>query len=130
MGDRATIRIVQGDQTLHFYTHWDGYRIQQILAEGILKAHAEGRLTDEAYASRIIFDTLTGCDGGSTGYGIIAGDENIPGDLQHESPSIRWGDWGEKPTVTMWNPYSMLKPWAVEIDALEWAEEIRRVATA
>ena len=112
MGDRATIRIEQRTHVVHYYTHWSGYRVKEILADGIIKAAAEGRLNDELYAAR------------------IAGDENIPGDLQYDSPSIRWGDWGEKPTVTMWNPYSMLKPWAVEIDALEWAEEIRRVATA
>lgn len=130
MGDRATIRIEQRTHVVHYYTHWSGYRVKEILADGIIKAAAEGRLNDEFYAARIIFDTLTGCEGGATGYGIIAGDENIPGDLQYDSPSIRWGDWGERPTVTMWNPYSMLKPWAQEVDALEWAEEIRRVATA
>jgi len=129
MGDRATIRIVQGDQTLHFYTHWDGYRIQQILAEGILKAHAEGRLTDEAYAARIIFDTLTGCDGGSTGYGIIAGDENIPGDLQYDSWSISWPSWNQA-VVTMWSPYSVTIPSAPGQDAVEWAKAVRRLTTA
>lgn len=129
MGDRATIRIEQRGHVVHYYTHWDGYRIQQILAEGILKAQAAGRLTDDSYAARIIFDTLTECEGSTDGYGIIAGDDNIPGDLQYDSPSIRWGTVLTQPTVTMWNPYGMLRPDG-PIDALEWAEATRRVATA
>lgn len=137
MGDRATIRIVQNEQVVHFYTHWDGYRIQQILAEGILNANEAGRLDDSSYAARIIFDTLTGCslphrcgqDGSPTGYGIIPGDENIPGDLQWDSPCISWFAWN-KPVVTIWSPYSTIFPSAPAQDALEWAQATRRLTTA
>lgn len=99
MGDRATIRIQQGeDNVAHLYTHWGGYRVKETLAEALQRCIDVGRLTDEAYASRIIFDTLTGCEGGDTGYGIMLG-ENPPGDIGHWSPSVEWREWGMEPVI-------------------------------
>jgi len=101
MGDRATIRIKQqyNDTAIHFYTHWSGSQVEQILAKALLDADAAGRITDEAYCTRIIFDALTGLEGGSTGYGIIIGDDCRPFDIGHASPSVVWTGWGKEPIV-------------------------------
>ncbi len=92
MGERATIRVIQScdDTPIHFYTHWKGYRIAEILADGLNKANAAGRLDDEAYATRIVFDALTGLEGSSTGFGIIVGDEAGSDETSYASPTLFW----------------------------------------
>lgn len=92
MGERATIRVIQSwDNTpIHFYTHWTGHQIASILADGLNKAKEAGRLDDESYATRIVFDALTGLQGGSTGYGIIVGDEAGWSDINYDSPTLFW----------------------------------------
>jgi hypothetical protein len=102
MGARATIRIIQPYNTtpLHFYTHWSGHRVPYILAKGILNAEEGGRLRDCTYATRIIFDTLTELEGGTTGYGICVGDESQPGDVEYDTPTIQWDEHHNPPTVT------------------------------
>lgn len=75
MGDRGQIVIIDSkskDQpALYFYTHWFGSDLPTITREGLVNAQKHGRLDDESYAARIIFDTLTsyGSDAG-TGFGI------------------------------------------------------------
>lgn len=90
MGARATITIYQEgqDTPLNLYTHWEGGNICQSLAEGLQTAIEAGRLTDSAYCTRIIFDTLTGLQGGSTGFGIIVGDYD---DINYDSPVLVFG---------------------------------------
>ncbi len=102
MGSRATIRIKQkhSEEAIHFYAHWSGEVIHQILAKGLKKAYDNGRLDDETYASRIIFDTLVESVGtppaglenhyASTGFGIIISDQCVPFDLQYDSPCVEW----------------------------------------
>lgn len=92
MGERATIRVIQSwsDTPIHFYTHWNGHEIAEILAHGLYLAKETGRLEDESYATRIVFDTLTGLEGGSTCYGIIVGDEAGWGDINYPSPTLSW----------------------------------------
>ena len=92
MGDRATIRIKQAynETAIHLYTHWSGSQVEEILARALLEADNAGRITDEAYATRIIFDALTQLEGGSTGYGIIVGDDCRPFDVGKDSPSVEW----------------------------------------
>lgn len=100
MGDRGNIRIRQPHATddLYLYTHWTGYRICQTLADGLRKCTEAGRLTDPAYATRIIFDTLTGLDGDVIGFGISVGS---PCDNEYEIPYLRWSDdFGQPPLVT------------------------------
>ena len=101
MGDRATIRIKQqgSDTAIHFYTHWRGSDVNNVVANALQRAEQEGRITDDSYCARIIFDTLTELEGGSTGYGIIIGDGSRPFDVEHDSPSIAWTGWGEEPIV-------------------------------
>ena len=101
MGDRATIRIKhsESDTAIHLYTHWRGSEVNTIVADALQRATEEGRITDDAYCTRIIFDTLTQLEGGSTGYGILIGDDQRPGDVAHDSPSIVWTEWNREPTV-------------------------------
>jgi hypothetical protein len=101
MGDRATIRIKQAgnDTAIHFYTHWRGSYVNQIVADALVKADEQGRIRDDHYCARIIFDTLTGLEGGSIGYGIIIGDDCRPFDVEHDSPSIVWNGWNKEPIV-------------------------------
>lgn len=89
MGDRGNIGIRQpGEEvTLFLYTHWSGSSVCQTLANSLRKCKEERRLEDPAYATRIIFDTLTGLRGGSTGYGISIGS---PCDNEHEIPIVVW----------------------------------------
>ena len=98
MGSRATITIFQEDcyphNPLNLYTHWDGHVICAILAQGLEKADKAGRLADSPYCTRIIFDTLTGLDGGTTGYGIIVGEHT---DINFDSPVLIFGN--DEPTV-------------------------------
>lgn len=99
MGSRGHIGIVHPNNAtpIYLYTHWEGHNICPILAEGLAKAKSEGRLTDETYATRIIFDTLTGCTGGSTGYGIYIGEP--AGDNEYDIPTVFWQNWGNLPFV-------------------------------
>lgn len=95
MGSRAVIQVTHptSDTPIFFYTHWAGEEIAQILAKGIQNAKGAGRLSDYSYATRIIFDTLTELEGGSTGYGIHIG--IAPGDIQYDTPHIYWDNHDE-----------------------------------
>ena len=90
MGARGHIGIVQAvsGTPVYFYTHWNGHQIATTLADGLRKALESGRLQDESYATRIIFDTLTGCTGESTGYGIMIGEP--AGDNEFPIPTVFW----------------------------------------
>ena len=97
MGERGTIRVKHctSDTALHFYAHWAGPDLPKILAESLERVKSAGRLNDEAYASRIIFDTLTECTGDTTGYGMIVGDENVPFDIGYDVPCVEWTTEGQ-----------------------------------
>ena len=97
MGARGTIRVkhCNTDTALHFYAHWAGPDLPKILAESLERVKSAGRLNDEAYASRIIFDTLTECTGEPTGYGMVVGDENVPFDIDYDVPCVEWTDEGQ-----------------------------------
>ena len=99
MGARAVIGITHpdSDTPIYLYTHWCGDSIRRILADGLVKARDAGRLADYPYATRIIFDTLTGLEGGSTGFGINIG--TYPSDVEYEIPHVIWADWGSEPVV-------------------------------
>jgi hypothetical protein len=90
MGSRGHIGIVQSisPTPVYFYTHWEGHNICALLANGLQKASEAGRLHDDSYATRIIFDALTGCTGDITGYGIMIG---VPaGDNEYDIPMVMW----------------------------------------
>jgi len=92
MGSRATIRIIHptSDTPIHLYTHWTGHDTPNIVVEALKRCNKAGRLSDYQYATRIIFDTLTGLTGDELGYGICIGDEGQPGDVQFQTITIEW----------------------------------------
>lgn len=98
MGDRGNIGIRQPheDAVIYLYTHWSGSYICPILANGLAKCREAGRLNDPSYATRIIFDVLTGLEGGSTGFGIAV---NCPPDNQHDIPYLIWDEHGVEPHI-------------------------------
>ena len=61
MGDRATIRIKhsESDTAIHLYTHWRGSEVNTIVADALQRATQEGRITDDAYCTRIISSSVT-----------------------------------------------------------------------
>ena len=76
MADPGHIGIVHSNNPtpIYFYTHFDGRYVTRLLAEGLKRSLDADRLHDESYATRIVFDTLTGCTGGTISYGIYIGE--------------------------------------------------------
>lgn len=64
MGDRANIVLRDKhygtDLTadVFLYTHWSGYKVEQIAADGLREAIAAGRVDDVAYGGRIVTDVF------------------------------------------------------------------------
>lgn len=120
MGERAVISINQGyldsegqpksRGVVHFYTHWTGDSVCEILADGLQKCVDAGRIDDEAYASRIIFDTLTNPRRvvapelqdhyDTTGYGIMI--THAPADIGYPGPCV-WYSTGSNEPVVLYN---------------------------
>jgi len=93
MGERASIRITHPSsvEPIWFYTHWHGDLLPHTVKEAITRCDMAGRITDYAYATRIIFDTLT--ELGSSreiGFGIMIGTE-LP-DSNWEPVLIDWNE--------------------------------------
>lgn len=103
MGERATIRVKHPNNPtpIHFYTHWRGYEIESILAQGVQRAINFGRLSDFSYATRIIFDTLTECTNDGLSFGIEIGDDGRAGDVGYDTPCIEWHSYSEPVIYTM-----------------------------
>jgi len=99
MGERASIKVTHGDEGhIWMYAHWSGAEIVEITADALQRVRSAGRMNDPSYATRIIFDTLTGCRGDDLGFGIFIGGEEP--DSNYDCPEIRWGsEWGKDPTV-------------------------------
>ena len=109
MGERASIKVTHYDDGhIWLYSHWGGHEIVETLAEGLARAKSAGRLTDPSYATRIIFDTLTGCRGDDLGFGIhIGGDEP---DSNYDNPHVLWaGAWGSEPSI-------IYRDWIMSVD--------------
>lgn len=70
MGDRGNIVMNYGDQQpeIYFYTHWRGSDLKAVVKEALIRG--KPRWEDDSYLARIVFDTLTAGDRGTTGYGI------------------------------------------------------------
>ena len=88
MGDRAMAEIKNGEGTLYFYTHWTGHSLPADAEEALAKARR--RLGDEAYAMKIVIDSLINSSGArdsETGAGIMF--EPIAEDqYNNDSPSV------------------------------------------
>ena len=73
MGNRGNIILDYGkDQTIGFYTHWDGGYLKEVIQDALKKG--VDRWNDPSYLARIIFSELIKEDvDGTTGYGIYPG---------------------------------------------------------
>jgi len=73
MGDRANIVVLQGRDLppVVLYTNWTGYSLPETLRVALAK---KWRWDDNAYLTRIIFDTMTEASHDEeTGFGISTG---------------------------------------------------------
>ena len=69
MGDRANVKIVDGESTVFLYTHNQGTTLPVILQEALRRS--QERWADGAYLARIIFcDMVEGNEDELTGFGI------------------------------------------------------------
>ncbi len=89
MGDRANIIVKENKGSIHLYTHWQGYRIREILAAALDRGRS--RWDDTAYLIRIIFCEMISGENAdeTTGFGIST-DHCEPGndlwvDPEHET---------------------------------------------
>lgn len=70
MGNRANIRVIEGNSEVWLYTHWSADQLPTILAAALIK---RWRWDDAPYLTRIIFETMLGATdsfGTETGFGI------------------------------------------------------------
>lgn len=82
MGTRGNIKVISGRSTVYLYQHYDAYNLPHKLQSALLRAKAEGRLSDGQYLGRMIFSEMIQENiMGSTGYGISSnlhdGDDRI-----------------------------------------------------
>lgn len=80
MGDRANVKIVDGESTVYLYTHWTGTELPVTLQKALFRG--QERWQDGSYLTRIIFSEMTeGHEDGLTGFGISSvlgdGDDRI-----------------------------------------------------
>ena len=81
MGERGAVIVREDEQQIVFYTHWNGYRLDSLVANGLRLAVGGGRdHRDPDYMRRILFDAI--CEereprNGTTGFGI---GHKVPGD--------------------------------------------------
>jgi hypothetical protein len=97
MGDRGNIAVEQKYGTVFLYSHWGGSVIDTVLADAFVKGG--GRIRDQSYFTRILFNELQGDDRGTTGFGISVGK---PDDNEHPIPHVVWPDKG-RPVVRVTN---------------------------
>ncbi len=125
MGERACIKITPWSEdefeSFYFYTHWRGADLEALVAAGIEEARKHGRLSDEAYAARIILNVLQ--EGGEphTGFGIML---EPPGDLNYPMVEVRWihqAGQGSFPEVRV-EKFTDSGDWSGWANAACWAE--------
>lgn len=90
MGDRANFgfRKDANSPTVYLYGHWAGHGMLARLANALLAVEAHGRLTDDAYGTRIAVSQIVGEDwAGGLGWGITV-DEVA--DNEHSIPVVDW----------------------------------------
>lgn len=69
MGDRANVKIIDGESTVFLYTHNTGTELPKTLQAALIRGSE--RLDDGPYLARIIFAEMTrGFEFGLTGFGI------------------------------------------------------------
>ena len=88
MGDRAMAEIKVEDGSLYFYTHWTGHNLVQQAEEALAKA--KPRIGDDAYATKIVIDSLIDTSGTrdqETGAGVMLG-PNAEDEYNNNEPSV------------------------------------------
>lgn len=79
MGDRANVKVIEGESTVYLYTHWTGTNLPGVLQAALKHAgQDQSRWNDGAYLARIIFCAMISCEASQskTGFGIssVVGD--------------------------------------------------------
>lgn len=112
MGDRANWGFVEsfGKPVINLYTHWEGYRKEELLANALEAARP--RWDDPSYATRIVISQIIGDEwGNETGWGITV---DALGDNEHDyllvywetqqvvRVPLSWQDTGESGLQTVW----------------------------
>jgi len=84
MGSRGNIVIKEEGRTpIYFYTHWEGYRVKEILRDALVLGRS--RWGDEPYLARIIFcEMVRDQKDELTGFGI----STYEGDNDAENPIV------------------------------------------
>jgi len=88
MGDRAMAQIKVGGNSLYFYTHWAGGELPEAAEKAV--AAARPRMGDDAYALKIVVDTLlkeSGSRDSETGAGLMFG-PHAEDEYNHNEPSV------------------------------------------
>lgn len=112
MGDRVTIGLRDGDNTLYLYQHWGGQFHKRNLARALQSTYTSIELGDVSYANRIILSRLIGgdwdnnCAGGITINRVNDSEYDVPVvDVVNKTISIYEYDWdkgmSEKPLQTL-----------------------------
>lgn len=97
MGDRANFGVRQGNDVVYLYGHWAGYGMMNTLATALNTVKSYGRLSDEGYATRILFSQIIGDSwSGELGWGIYV---NSLGDNEHKVPVVDF----REGTVTLYD---------------------------
>lgn len=91
MGDRGVIECVERNGgVVYLYTHWRAHELTTVVADGL--ANGISRWGDESYLNRILFDTLTGLEGQTEGFGIATwcpGDAYLKITVDHERQTVQ-----------------------------------------
>ena len=69
MATRGSVKIVEGDDVIYLYQHWDGDTLPETVKQALIRG--ESRWGDFPYLARIVFSEMVKDDiNGLTGYGI------------------------------------------------------------
>jgi hypothetical protein len=97
MGDRANFGFkTSTGPTVYLYGHWAGYKMMDKLAHALQRVSVGGRLTDDAYATRICISDIVDDHSGDLGWGITV---DSLADNEHSVPVVDW----EKGVVTLYD---------------------------
>ncbi len=73
MGNRANVKLVEGDRAIYLYSHNDGQRLADVVAGAVNSRPAQMRVADVDYFTRIVIqrtlDEMADADADS-GFGI------------------------------------------------------------
>lgn len=104
MGDRANFGVRQGNDIVFLYGHTAGHNMLATLAGALEMVKSHGRLSDESYATRILFSQIVGLDWDhGLGWGMTI---NRIDDNQHKVPVVDF----RKSEVSLYNEDDLDNP--------------------